>query len=106
MVPTQVFEQLVVVKVTVVAELAERVTPVAGVVRVSVGPVPSQLLAVVPLALMGEDLTRVVGLGEEVKFQGKVLSRRQLIVLIKGATFTFGNTNENIIQLPLSSSVY
>lgn len=55
-VPAQVFEQLVVVKVTVVAELAERVTPVAGVVRVSVGPVPSQFLAVVPLALMGEDL--------------------------------------------------
>lgn len=55
-VPAQVFEQLVVVKVTVVAELAERMTPVAGVVRVSVGPVPSQLLAVVPLALMGEDL--------------------------------------------------
>lgn len=55
-VPTQVFQQLIVVKVTVVTELAERVTPVAGVVRVSVGPVPSQFLAVIPLALMREDL--------------------------------------------------
>ena len=52
----QVLEQLIVVKVTVIAELAEWVAAVAGVVRVTVRPMPRQLLAVVPLPLVGEDL--------------------------------------------------
>lgn len=55
-VPAQVLEQLVVVEVAVVTELAERVSSVAGVVRVAVRSVPRQLLTVVPLALVGEDL--------------------------------------------------
>lgn len=55
-VPAQVFEQLVVIKVTIVAELAERVSSVAGVIWVSVRSVTRQLLTVVPLSLMGENL--------------------------------------------------
>lgn len=58
-VPAQVLEQLVVVKVTVITELAERVTPVAGVVRVSVHSVPSQFFSVVPLTLIREYLIGV-----------------------------------------------
>lgn len=34
-VPAQVFKQLIIIKVTVIAELAERVSSVAGVVWVS-----------------------------------------------------------------------
>lgn len=55
-VPAQVLQQLIVVKVTVIAELAERVSSVAGVVRISVRSVTCQFLAVVPFTLMGEDL--------------------------------------------------
>ncbi|TNN43766.1 hypothetical protein EYF80_046037 [Liparis tanakae] len=56
-VPAQVLQQLVVVEVPVVAELAERVSSVAGVVRISVRSVTGQFLAVVPFTLMGEDLS-------------------------------------------------
>lgn len=52
----QVFKQLVVVQVTFIAELAERVTPVTGVIRVSMRSVTGQFFPVVPLALRGEDL--------------------------------------------------
>lgn len=55
-VPAQVFQQLIIIKVTVVTELAERVSPVTGVIWVSMYSVTCQFLAGVPLALMGEDL--------------------------------------------------
>lgn len=62
-VPSQVFKQLIIVKVTVIAEFAERVSSVTGVVRVSMCSVTCQFLTGVPLPLVGEDL---VG---EVKFK-------------------------------------
>lgn len=65
-VPAQVFKQLVIIKVTVIAELAERVSSVTGVVRVSMCSVTCQFLTVVPLTLMREDL---VG---EVEFKKQV----------------------------------
>lgn len=52
----QVFQQLIVVQVTIVAELAERVSSVTRVVRVSVRSVTGEFLTVVPLPLMREDL--------------------------------------------------
>lgn len=55
-VPAQVLQQFIVVKVTVIAELAERVSPVTGVVWIAVCSVTGQFLAVVPFTLMGEDL--------------------------------------------------
>ena len=64
-VPSQVFKQLVVVKVTVVAELAERVSSVTGVIWVSVCSVTCQFFTSVPLPLVGEDLVGAV------KFQFK-----------------------------------
>lgn len=64
-VPAQVFQQLVIIKVTVVTELAERVSSVAGVVRVSMRSVTSQFLTVVPLPLMGEDLVVEVTFKEQ-----------------------------------------
>jgi len=57
-VPAQVLKQLVVVEVTVVAELAERVSSVTRVIWVSVSSVACQFLTVIPLPLMGEDLMR------------------------------------------------
>lgn len=59
-VPSQVFKQLVVVKVAVVAELAERVSSVTGVIWVSVCSVTCQFLTSVPLPLVGEDLVGAV----------------------------------------------
>lgn len=56
MVPAQMLQQLVVIEVTVVTELAERVSSVAGVVWVAVSSVASELLAIVPLPLVGKDL--------------------------------------------------
>lgn len=55
-VPAQVFKQLIVIEVTIVTELAEWVSSVAGVVWVSMRSVTRQFLTVVPLSLMGEDL--------------------------------------------------
>lgn len=55
-VPAQVFKQLVIIEVTVITELAERVSSVTGVVRVSMRSVTCQFLTVVPFTLMGEDL--------------------------------------------------
>lgn len=55
-VPAQVLEQLVVVQVALVAELAEGVAPVGGVIGVPVDPVPGQVLPGVPFPLVGEDL--------------------------------------------------
>lgn len=69
-VPSQVFKQLIIVKITVVAELAERVSSVTGVIRVSMCSVTCQFLTVVPLALMGEDLVGMVKV--------KVNTKRQL----------------------------
>lgn len=57
-VPAQVFQQLVVVKVPVVAKFAEGVSSVAGVIRVSVRSVLCQFLAVVPFPLVTEDLVK------------------------------------------------
>lgn len=71
-VPAQVFQQLIIVKVTVIAELAERVSSVTGVVRVPVSPMASQFFTVVPLALIGENLM------EEIKLQEQVPNRTQL----------------------------
>lgn len=51
-VPAQVLQQLIVVEVTIVAELAERVPSVTGVIRVSVRSMSSQLLTIVPLPLV------------------------------------------------------
>lgn len=59
-VPAQVFEQLVVVQVALVAELAEGVAPVGGVIRVPVDPVPGQVLPGIPFPLVGEDLQRQI----------------------------------------------
>ena len=64
-VPAQVFKQLIIVKVTVVTELAERMSSMTGVVWVSVCSVTSQFLAVVPLTLMGEDLAGEVKFKEQ-----------------------------------------
>lgn len=50
------FQQLVVVKVTVVAKLAEWMPFVTGVVWISMRSVAGQFLTVVPLTLVGEDL--------------------------------------------------
>lgn len=61
-VPAQVLKQLIVIKVAVVAELAERVSSVTGVVRVSVCSVACQFLSVVPFTFMGEDLVEEVEL--------------------------------------------
>ena len=55
-VPAQVFQQLVIIEVSVIAELAEWVSSVTGVVWVSVRSMTGQLLTVVPLPFMGEDL--------------------------------------------------
>lgn len=55
-VPAQVFQQLIIIKVAVVAELAERVSSVTGVIWVSMCSVTCQFLSVVPLPLVGEDL--------------------------------------------------
>lgn len=57
-VPAQVLEQLIVVEVTLVAELAERVPSVTRVVRIAVRSVPRQFLTVIPLPLIREDLER------------------------------------------------
>lgn len=64
-VAAQVTEELVVVEVATVAELAERVAPVALVVEVALAPVPRQLLPRVAAPLVREDLRAgVVGPGE------------------------------------------
>lgn len=55
-VPAQVFQQLVIVKVPVIAKFAEGVSSVAGVIWVSVCSVLCQFLAVIPLSLVTEDL--------------------------------------------------
>lgn len=55
-VPAQVFKQLVVVKIPVIAKFAEGVSSVAGVIWVSVCSVLCQFLAVIPLSLVTEDL--------------------------------------------------
>lgn len=55
-IPAQVFQQLIVVQVALVAELAEGVAPVGGVIRVPMDPVPGQVLPGIPLPLVGEDL--------------------------------------------------
>lgn len=55
-IPAQVFQQLVVVQVALVAELAEGVAPVGGVIGVPVDPVPGQVLPGIPFPLIGEDL--------------------------------------------------
>lgn len=60
-VATQVLEQLVIVQVALVTELAERVPTVRRVVRVPLHAVPSQVLARVPLALICEDLQGMGG---------------------------------------------
>lgn len=52
------FQQLIVIKVAVIAELAERVSSVTSVIWVSVCSVSCQFLTVVPLTLIGEDLKR------------------------------------------------
>lgn len=65
-VPAQVFQQLIIIKVTVIAEFAERVSSVAGVIRVSVCSVTCQFLTGVPLALVGEDLVGEVTFKEQV----------------------------------------
>lgn len=70
----QVFEQLIVIKVTIIAELAERVSSVAGVIWVSVRSVTRQFLAVVPLSLMGEDL-----MGAANKFQRALVYKQGLL---------------------------
>lgn len=59
-VPTQVFEQLIVVQVTVVTELAEWMSSVTRVIWVSVRSVTCQFLTIIPLPLVGEDLVEVV----------------------------------------------
>lgn len=61
-VPTQVFQQLIIIKVTVITELAEGVSSVTGVIWVSMCSVTCQFLTGVPFTLIGEDLE------EEVKF--------------------------------------
>lgn len=55
-VPAEVLQQLIVVKVAVVTELAERVSAVTGVVRVALCAVTCQVLPVVPLAFVTENL--------------------------------------------------
>lgn len=55
-VPTQVLQQLVIVEVTIIAELAERMSSVTGVIRVSVRSVACQFLTIVPFSLMRKDL--------------------------------------------------
>lgn len=55
-VPAQVFQQLVIIEVSVIAELTEGVASVTGVIRVSVCSVTCQLLTIIPLPLIGEDL--------------------------------------------------
>lgn len=55
-IPAQVFQQLIVIKVTVIAELAERVASVTGVIWVSMRSVTCQLLTIIPLPFMGKDL--------------------------------------------------
>lgn len=65
-VPAQVLKQLIIIKVTVIAELAERVPSVAGVIWVSVCSVTCQFLTVVPLPLVGEDLVGEVKLKDQV----------------------------------------
>lgn len=76
-VPAQVFKQLIVIKVTVIAELAERVSPVARVVRVSMCSVACEFLSVVPLALVGEDL---VG---EVKFKQHISDSTVIVDMLE-----------------------
>ena len=49
-------KQFIVIQVTVVTELAKRVSSVAGIIWVSVCSVTCKFLTIVPLALMGEDL--------------------------------------------------
>lgn len=58
MVPAQVFKQLIIVKVPVITKFAKGVPSVAGVIRVSVGSVLCQFLAVIPFSLMTEDLVK------------------------------------------------
>lgn len=53
---SQVFEQLVVVEVAVVAEFTQRVSPVTGVIWVAVSSMACEFFTVVPLPLMGKDL--------------------------------------------------
>lgn len=55
-VPAQVFKQLVIVKIAVVAKFAEGVSSVAGVIWVPVCPVLCQFFAVIPFSLVTEDL--------------------------------------------------
>lgn len=57
-VPAQVFKQLVIVKIPVIAEFAEGVSSVAGVIRVSVCSVLCQFLTVIPFPLVTEDLVK------------------------------------------------
>lgn len=73
-VPAQVFEQLIVIKVTIIAELAERVSSVAGVIWVSMRSVTRQFLTVVPLSLVGEDL-----MGATNKFQRALVYSQGLL---------------------------
>lgn len=57
-VPTQVFKQLIIVKITVITKFAEGVSSVAGVIRVSMCSVLCQFLAVVPFPLVTEHLVK------------------------------------------------
>lgn len=57
-VPAQVFKQLIIVKISVVAKFAEGVSSVAGVIRVAVCSVLCQFLAVIPFPLVTEDLVK------------------------------------------------
>lgn len=74
-VPAQVFKQLVVIEVSVITELAERVSSVACVIWVSMRSVACQFLSVVPLALIGKDL---VG---KVKFKEHVSDSTVILIL-------------------------
>lgn len=96
-VPAQVFKQLVIIEVTVIAELAERVSSVTGVVRVSMRSVTCQFLTVVPFTLMGEDL--VVG---EVTFKYKFrlhmslkYSNTQPLIYLQATAVVLGGHGES-----------
>lgn len=60
-VTAQVLEQLIIVQVALVTELTERMSPMGCIIRVTLHTVASQVLAGVPLALIGEDLQRTRG---------------------------------------------
>lgn len=57
-IPAQVLQQLIIIEVTVITEFAEWVSSVAGVIRVAMSSVTSELLTIVPFPFVRKDLVR------------------------------------------------